>query len=369
MTRQELIQAFTYPLGIHQEYYARQAAIENIFYQLYEIAGVQYPKVYSFKSPYALQLALNHLLKGGGDVSKNAEFYTQYPNFIRDARLIRRPAKPCNRFFWEFIHGELVKALFNGKKKQDDLSSNMSKYTNFCDELNLQLKAGLQQLMPGKGLKVYEFAYHPHFRDVGWVARYSKQYKRLESTTRLLFALYSDIIRNGLMYAYHLENMVLWCPLPVSLHLNELNQLHAGDEPAVKWEDDYSLYLWNGIKVRKRLIEFPESINRLDVLAEDNPEVRRCILGKLGAEKFASFFDLLEVDSDVDGSGYRQCLFRTSHKDDLSGKPYYFARLKEGANEREYFGEVPSSIQNVWEAMAYIFGDTSGKATTKGVEV
>lgn len=368
MTSQELMKIFTYPYGIQQDYRTRQLAIENIMYQLYEEAGLPYPKVYGFKSPQALQLAINYLqqpLK----LYTNSNFYDDYPAFGRAVEGLRETQSQLNSFFWKFIMDRIIKEIPSELKLPEISLKRFLPFTNFCDTIDNHVQDALVKSINSKNLTVFPVARHPHFRDVAWTNLYAQHLDKLPSKAKELFTLFYDLIKNGLMYAYQFQDMVLWCPLPTILHINDLKQLHSENGPAIKWEDGFSIYLWKGIRVKKRLIEFPESISRLDILSEEDLEVRQCIREKLGPKRFASLFDLIEIDADLDSNGHRNVLYRTTHMDDLTGKPYFFAKLNDNTGIHEQFVEVPASTHNVWQAMAYVFGERGENTSSGGVTV
>ena len=370
MTTKELMKTFTHPMGIHQDHQVRQSAIENIFYQLYESAGLPYPKVYGFKSPHALQLAINYQGSARSKVTTDKTFCEQYPNFVRE--VARQPAivGDLNTFFWEYIYTKIIKSFPPELKKVVTSVKGFTPYTNFCDNLNAEVEEVLKRDLSKKNLTFYPTANHPNFRDIGWISLYAKYMDWLDAKSRALFVLFMGLVKNGLMYAYYFNDTVLWCPLPEVLELDDFKQLHAAEGPAVKWEDGFGMYFWRGVKVKKRLIEFPESINRLDFLNEQDPDIRHCMREKLGPIRLASLFELLEVDSDLDENGNRNILYRTTHRDDLTGKPYYFARLYHlGHFDKKCFVEVSESSKNVWQAMSQVFPEGQKKSSEKGIKV
>src|SRR5688500_17212071 len=56
------------------------------------------------------------------------------------------------------------------------------------------------------------------------------------------------------------ENAVVFTDRPAELHVNERNQLHREDGPALVYRDGWRVYAWNGKAVPERWITQPESV-------------------------------------------------------------------------------------------------------------
>lgn len=105
------------------------------------------------------------------------------------------------------------------------------------------------------------------------------------------------------------RDFVMVCDRPVELHVETAagsHRLHNSSGPAIRWADGWALYFWHGTQVPAELIETewgPEQI-----LAEPNPEIRRCAIERLGWDRFASAAELTEVDRAVDPGNPGQLL-------------------------------------------------------------
>ena len=365
MTQNNLQSTFTFPSGIDQLYVPRQDAIENTLYLLYEAAGYEMPKVYFFKSPLALQMATNYLNKKRRGVEMEIEFMKDYPSFSNALIYDELNTRSRQKDFWEFIS---VNVAAKGAKHISDstkLIADFNKYMHLADCLENSVVDDVKKRLAIKGMEYVETSRHPHFKDIIWLLSHREFLDKLEDKDRNLFLIYYDLVRNGLMHAVLLEGAVFWCPLPTTFKINDLKQFHCGTGPAMQWNDDYGVYFWNGVKVRKRLIEYPETITRLDVLEETNLEIRECMKQRMGLNKFAALFTLLEVDSDYNSEGIEQVLWRTSHVDDLTRDNLFFAKLSDPESGITNLTEVPAGTSNVWEAMAFAFGESNPKSQSK----
>lgn len=365
MTQKNLENIFTFPSGIDQLYVPRQDAIENNFYQMYEAAGYEMPKVYFFKSPLALQMAANYLFKKRkSGLDMEVEFMKDYPSFSNAIMYDELTTRSRQKTFWEFVSVNVAAKGAAFIKDSTKMLSEIKRYRYLADGLEDAVTEDVKKRLAIKGMEPYNTARHPHFKDILWLLSHRAFIDKLSDKERNLFLIYYDLVKNGLMHAILLEGAVFWCPLPTTLKVNDLKQFHCPTGPAMQWNDEYGVYFWKGVKVRKRLIEFPESITRLDVLEESNLEIRECMKQRMGVKKFAALFTLLEVDSDYNSDGVEQVLWRTSHIDDLTRDNLYFARLSDPVTGEEKVSEVPAGTSNVWEAMAYVFGQSNQQSTT-----
>ncbi len=365
MTKQQLEGIFTFPNGIDRLYLPRQGAVENALFQLYEAAGLDVPKVYSFKSPLALQTAINHLMNPNRSAIFDRDFMREYPAYGNALTNGRISVRNRNNFFWDFVSKSVAAKSSELLLDHQETLKNMSKFKHISNSLQKEVENDVQKRLAIRGMKYYEVAQHPNFCDISWLLNNQKNIDGLSDIDRGLFLIYHDMIRNGIMHAWMLDGAVLWCPLPTTIELNDLKQFHREDGPSISWNDDYSLYFWKGVKVRKRIIEFPESITRLDALEESDPEIRKCIQERMGAKRFASLFSLIEVDRDCDLYGEEQFLWRTVHVDDLTSNHLYFAEVICPESKSRKFVEVPATTTNVWEAIALTFNKEAVSASKK----
>jgi hypothetical protein len=195
-------------------------------------------------------------------------------------------------------------------------------------------------------------AHHPHYFDQQWANYHYDSGRKNEDLNHLL-----QILHGGLLWAQHFKSKVFWCPLPIQMQLDENEQLHYEDGPALNWPG-FNLYFWHGVQIPAGLINHPEKVTRQEVMQQRNAEVRRCYQEVLGAEKFAALFDLQAVDEEVDQSGHIQTLYRTAHVDDLAKSHLQFAKVICPTTLRVYFLCVPPNLNSIAEAVAWTFGKT-----------
>lgn len=100
---------------------------------------------------------------------------------------------------------------------------------------------------------------------------------------------------------------------PVELNLNSDGRLSHIDKPAMMYEDGYSLFYINGVKIDKKFIEIPkEEIKSEDVLAIQNAEERMQVMKKVGLGRF---FDSLEKKTIDKQDDYELMLVKLNDED------------------------------------------------------
>lgn len=92
---------------------------------------------------------------------------------------------------------------------------------------------------------------------------------------------------------------------PEVLTVDAQNRPHHDSGPFCRWRDGVALYAWHGVYCPAWVIESPESITAEDVLKEENAEVRRVMIERVGEEQFIAAGGGAHLHSDAYGSLYR----------------------------------------------------------------
>ena len=159
-------------------------------------------------------------------------------------------------------------------------------------------------------------------------------------------------------------------------------RLHCEDGPALSYPDGFWIWAWHGTRVPQRVIEAPETITIEDVRKEQNAEVRRVMVERMGWENFcaAARMKLIHVDelhsnfpdipvSELVDSGarlvtsYREGseraeLLEAAELRDFEERPLRFVRLTDPSTGRQYTLRVLHSHTRCYEAVGWTFGLT-----------
>ena len=133
-------------------------------------------------------------------------------------------------------------------------------------------------------------------------------------------------------------------------------RLHREDGPALEWPTGEGRYFWNGVHVPDFVIERLHLINPLSIRLEENLERRRCMIERVGIERF-----LREVDAELVSEDDTGRLWRVDFE---AAEPYAVLEVENGTLEpdgtrRRYFLRVPPSMQSPRDAAAWTYGLSS----------
>lgn len=116
-------------------------------------------------------------------------------------------------------------------------------------------------------------------------------------------------IRENISIFFPFVDLVVCCENPVVLQRDERNRLHSAEGPALAYRDGWGIWAWHGIRVPKNVIEHPEEISIEEVGTEENAEIRRVMIERMGWERFIRDSRLRPINSDDWGTLYRKELF------------------------------------------------------------
>ena len=199
----------------------------------------------------------------------------------------------------------------------------------------------------------YNFSTYGNIGDYGWVSFYS-YFKKIGVLDFELFDNFVNLLESGIYDMIQFDTTCIVSKLPISIIKNIEGNLHSENSPAIKWNDGFSLYFWNGICVPKNWIMDKNSVTKDVIVNEKNAEKRRCLQEILGTKRFTDLLEVEVIDTDIDQKGYPMNLYRTKEIDDVINDYIYYLNVICPSTEREYYICVPKA-SNVWEAKAWTF--------------
>jgi hypothetical protein len=124
--------------------------------------------------------------------------------------------------------------------------------------------------------------------DIDWIGfyKYFEKYGLLPHDRNFeIFDIWYDLACSC-GWCYTFENIVFVCEKPKKIFLNNRGQLHKDGAMALEYSDSYGLYMLNGVRMPKEIVETPaEKIDPKLALSEKNTDVQREIIRKVGYEK------------------------------------------------------------------------------------
>ncbi|MDE2096214.1 MAG: hypothetical protein KGL39_03145, partial [Patescibacteria group bacterium] len=133
--------------------------------------------------------------------------------------------------------------------------------------------------------------------DASWIAFYMffRFECALKAETEKLLGL-AQICRNAGWFLPH-KNICWISERHDSLHRNAEGRLHADEKAALTYPDGWAIYALNGIRMKSEYVLTPaEKLNPQTVMQEQNADVRRELIRKVGIERMLAVLPNKVVD-------------------------------------------------------------------------
>lgn len=122
--------------------------------------------------------------------------------------------------------------------------------------------------------------------DSGWCSFYD-YFLRLGIIKSELMQSYLDLIKCGVFSYIFLDKVVVAIENPIFVKRNERKQMHCTNGPCIKWGGGFEMYRLNGVRMTKEQVMTPaEQIDINSIIKEQNVEIRRELIRKVGIERF-----------------------------------------------------------------------------------
>jgi hypothetical protein len=140
--------------------------------------------------------------------------------------------------------------------------------------------------------------------------------------------------------------------LPEGLHVSSWLDLAGTSLRSLPRSLDGVQLRWRGVPVSHRVAFHPETIKAQEVLNEQNAEVRRVLLERMGYDAFLEQAAAEVLDADEDPGGARRLL-----RVELDGdEPLVCLSVSDPSTGRQYLLRVPPAMRSCREAAAWIAG-------------
>ena len=178
-----------------------------------------------------------------------------------------------------------------------------------------------------------------------------------ETADQQALDLWDSIIRKC-GYIFQVGNMVIITNRPTAIHFDENNELHCEMEPAIKFRrgSKSNIYAIHGVVVPGAIIEHPELITTADIEKEDNAEIKRIMMDRMGISKYLEDTKAKIVDMDstfVSKQNDNRYVPRVLMVDKDSRK---FLVGTDGSTNRVYYMQVPNNVKTCSEAASALAG-------------
>ena len=121
---------------------------------------------------------------------------------------------------------------------------------------------------------------------------------------------------------------------------------------------------WNGVRINERIAFNPETITAEETMREQNIELRRVLMERMGYERFMASVDAQVIHRDVDPGGERKLLKAAVPGDE----DFVCLAVICPSTDRQYLIRVPPTMTNCHQAAAWIAGFDIAEAYAPLVE-
>ena len=190
-------------------------------------------------------------------------------------------------------------------------------------------------------------------------------------------------------FRYLHEKFCIVSDFPSALKTDSNHRPHCEDGPSHAWRDGCQLAHWHGVRVPLHVIMAPETITAEQITQEQNQEVRRVMIERMGWERFCTVCqmrvlheDTLEAQfptvpvSDLVEPGQRFVydyrggvekaeLLEAEGIKDFEDRPLRFVRLTDPSTGRQYTLRVPHDMERCYQAVGWTFQMTEEEYKTK----
>lgn len=122
--------------------------------------------------------------------------------------------------------------------------------------------------------------------DSGWISFYD-YFTRIGVLKNKDFDQINSFMRSGVWDTLFFEKLCILIRRPISVVKNERGQLHNPIGKAVEFRDKWGIYCLNGIRMKEEHVLTPaENLDVQEIIKEQNVDVRRELIRKIGIERF-----------------------------------------------------------------------------------
>jgi len=358
----------TYQMPFNRE--ASKAYIQLV----YKVAGRKAPKVFfaNNRLEYAMLCVLAPKIMGkpqGDSIKLRSELCSELHSELDSELHSELDSELCSELHSELdleldrelrfelcseLHSELCSELCSELHSELDLELCSELRSELRSELDSELRSELNsELQNTKSYWLYLCsAYQSVF--LTWYWFISKEFSIEHKSKQRLATLYKLSLKAHIGRCFFNPHYVIVLKRP-NVHFVG-SQLHSEDSAAVDYHGTKRSYYWKGVPVTQKLIETPEQITKQDLQDNQNAEVRRAFIEKLGVSKY---FEILSdgkglevLDEDEDKQGYPMRLMQF----DFEGDKIQVLECTCPSTKRAYNIYPPNQrCTNVWEAKASTF--------------
>lgn len=192
---------------------------------------------------------------------------------------------------------------------------------------------------------------------------------------------WEDCAKEG-SFRYLHEKFCIVSDFPSALTTDAEHRPHAEDGPSHEWRDGWKLFHIHGVRVAEHVVMAPQTITAEQITGEQNQEVRRVMIERMGWDRFCSICKMRVLHRDTltakfptvpvsdlvepgqrfvydyrDGTETAE-LLEAEGITDFENRPLRFVRLTDPSTGRQYTLRVPATVTRCYEGVGFTFGKT-----------
>lgn len=119
---------------------------------------------------------------------------------------------------------------------------------------------------------------------------------------------YRNCLDIDVVYPVEDRNIIIVSRKPVVVALNENKLPHREDGPAIEYSDNWGVFCLNGVRMPGKYVMTPAAeLDPKEVLAEENIEIRRELVRKIGVDRLLAGLDTTEIETTTVKIGEKDC--------------------------------------------------------------
>jgi hypothetical protein len=181
------------------------------------------------------------------------------------------------------------------------------------------------------------------------------------------------------------EEFCIVSDFPEILLKDSENRPHCDNGPSHRWRDGWELYHVHGVAVTRQIVMEPETLTVAQISAEENAEVRRIMIERMGWARFCEQAKMRILHTDTLHSNFPSIpmsatvepgqrlvteyragtetaeLLEAADLKDFEDRPLRFVRLTDPSTGRQYTIRVRHDHSRCYEAVGWTFGLTESE--------
>lgn len=154
-------------------------------------------------------------------------------------------------------------------------------------------------------------------------------------------------------FVYYEEDHAVICDRFSAIRVNENNELHCANAPALEYRDGYKLYALETRYVPEQVVMRPETQSVADIEGEEDSEIKRLRITRLGWQKYLQMVKAEIIDHRTDEAGQKEVLVKT--------KDYCVLMCICPSTGRDFAMDVPADTKTCAEAQMFLSQGLSAK--------